>query len=167
MSLVEDSRLMARFAVAMDRIFSFFGLTGKAVFPFGIGVACNVPAVLSTRILETDSERLRVAMAVPFIICQARLLILVLFAAFLFSSPIFQGAAIIVVYILSSILFLFASRLYGKTMKLEISELLIELPPYHFPSLKVCWWITWQRSKAFIFKVGKFLLFFSILLWHL
>jgi ferrous iron transport protein B len=167
MSLVEDSGLMARFAVSMDRLFSFFGLTGKSSFPFGISVACNVPGAVATRILETDSERIRVALAIPFIICQARLLILVLFAAFLFSSPFVQGASIVFLYILSALLFLSASRLYAGMMKLGRSDLLIELPPYHFPSLRVSWWITWQRSRAFIFKVGKFLLFFSVILWLL
>ena len=167
MSLVEDSGLMARFAVSMDRLFSFFGLTGKSFFPFGVGIGCNVPGVLATRILETDSERIRVAMAMPFIICQARLLILVIFAAFLFVSPLLQGTAIVLVYLLSALLFLLASRLYGRMMKLETSDLLIELPPYHFPSLRVSWWITWHRSRSFIFKVGKFILFFSIILWLL
>ena len=166
-SLVEDSGLMARFAVSMDRFFSFFGLTGKSVFPFGVGIGCNVPAVMTTRILETDSERIRVAISSPFIVCQARLLVLVLFAAFLFASPLLQSAAIILIYILSAFLFLMASRLYGRLMKLEKSDLLIELPPYHFPSLKVSWWITWHRSRSFIFKVGKFILFFSIILWFL
>ncbi|MCS7118860.1 MAG: ferrous iron transport protein B [Archaeoglobaceae archaeon] len=167
MSLIEDSGLMARIAVSMDRFFSFFALTGKSVFPFSISLACNVPGVATSRVLETDSERLRVALASPFVICQARLLVLVLFVTFMITSPLIQSATIILIYLLSVFLFLGATKIYSKVIKREISELLMELPPYHFPNLKVSWWITWTRSKAFITKVGKIILLISIIIWLL
>ncbi|MFN3384152.1 MAG: nucleoside recognition domain-containing protein, partial [Archaeoglobaceae archaeon] len=164
-SLVEDSGIMARVAVSMDRFFALFGLTGKSVFPFSISLACNVPGIATTRILETDSERIRVALASPFVICQARLLVIVLFVTALLASPMLQSLTIIAVYLLSVALFMLMTKTYGRFVKKESSELLIELPPYHFPSLRVSWWITWARSKAFIIKVGKLLLVFSIIMW--
>jgi len=167
MSLIEDSGVMARIAVSMDRFFAVFGLTGKSVFPFSISLACNVPGIATTRILETDSERIRVALASPFVICQARLLVIVLFVTTLLISPILQSLTIIAVYVLSVFLFILTTMAYGRVVKKEPSELLIELPPYHFPSLRVSWWITWARSKAFIVKVGKLLLTFSVVMWTL
>ncbi|MEM2726877.1 MAG: ferrous iron transport protein B [Archaeoglobaceae archaeon] len=167
MSLVEDSGLMARIATSMDRFFSIFGLTGKSVFPFGVNLACNVPGVMSSRILETDAERIRVALASPFVICQARLLVIVLFAIFLLGSAILQSITVIAIYVLSAFLFLLATKVYGRAVKEETSELLIELPPYHFPSFRVVWWITWERSKSFIFKIAQFLLLFAIVAWFI
>lgn len=165
MSLIEDSGIMARIAVATDRFFATFSLTGKSIFPFSINLACNVPGVATTRILETDSERIRVALASPFVLCQARLLVILLFVAALLPSPLLQSTTLVSVYVLSALLFVVATGAYRKVVKKESSELLIELPPYHFPSLKVSWWITWARSKAFIIKVGRLLLMFSVLMW--
>ncbi|MEM4472665.1 MAG: ferrous iron transport protein B [Archaeoglobaceae archaeon] len=167
MSFIEDSGLMSRLAVTMDRLFANFGLTGKSFFPFCINLACNVPGVMASRILETDSERLRVAISSPFVLCQARLLVIILFTAFFFASPLLQSVVVIFIYLLSALLFLFFAAIYREIFKKEKSELLIELPPYHFPSLRVSWWITWTRSKAFIFKVGKIILLFSIFIWFL
>ena len=165
MSLIEDSGVMARIATSMDRFFSLFGLTGKTVFPFTVSLACNVPGVMASRILETDGERIRVALASPFVICQARLLVIVLFVVFLLTSPALQSGIVILIYLLSATLFLAATKIYGKAVKEESSELLLELPPYHFPSLRVVWWITWERSKSFIYKIAGFILAFSILAW--
>ncbi|MEM2022192.1 MAG: ferrous iron transport protein B [Archaeoglobaceae archaeon] len=167
MSILEDSGLMARIAVSLNKFFSMFGLTGKSVFPFGISLACNVPGVMASRILETDAERIKVALSSPFVICQARLLVIVLFAAAFLSSPLVQSLIVTSMYLLSTILFLSISKLYGKITREEVSELLLELPPYHFPSMKVSWWITWERSKSFITKISGFLLLFAVLIWAL
>ncbi|MCS7129897.1 MAG: ferrous iron transport protein B [Archaeoglobaceae archaeon] len=165
MSLIEDSGLMTRIAVSMDRFFAFFGLTGKSVFPFGINMACNVPGVMTSRILETDGERLRVALASPFVICQARLLVIILLVVFFLTSPILQSGIIVSIYLISTLIFLLITKFYGKFFKEETSELMLEIPPYHFPSLRVVWWITWMRSRSFIFKVSQLLLLFAIFAW--
>ncbi|MCX8172877.1 MAG: ferrous iron transporter B, partial [Archaeoglobaceae archaeon] len=165
MSLIEDSGLMTRIAVSMDRFFALFSLTGKSVFPFGISMACNVPGVMTSRILETDGERLRVALASPFVICQARLLVIILLVVFFLTSPLFQSGIIVSIYLLSTLIFLLITKFYGKFFKDETSELMLEMPPYHFPSLRVVWWITWMRSKSFIFKVSHLLLLFAIFAW--
>ncbi|MCS7143691.1 MAG: ferrous iron transport protein B [Archaeoglobaceae archaeon] len=167
MSLVEDSGIMARIATSMDRFFSFFGLTGKSVFPFGVNLSCNVPGVMASRILETDAERIRVALASSFVICQARLLVIILFAIFFLASAFLQSAVVISIYLLSTFMFLLATKVYGKAVKEETSDLLIELPPYHLPNLKVVWWITWERSKSFILKISQILLLFAILAWFI
>jgi len=167
MSLVEDSGVMARIATSMDRFFSLFGLTGKSVFPFGVSLACNVPGVMASRILETDAERIRVALASPFVVCQARLLVIVVFVTLFLASPSIQTGLVLLIYLLSAFLFLIATKVYGRAIKEETSELLIELPPYHFPSLKVVWWITWERSKSFILRIAQLLLAFSILAWFM
>ncbi|MDI9642250.1 MAG: ferrous iron transport protein B [Archaeoglobales archaeon] len=166
-SLIEDSGLMTRIAISMDRFFAIFGLTGKSVFPFGVNLACNVPGVMTSRILESDGERLRVALASPFVICQARLLVIILLAVFFLTPPLLQSGVIVSIYLLSTLIFLLATKFYGKFFREEKSELLLEMPPYHFPSLRIAWWITWTRSKSFIFKIAQFLLFFAIFAWLL
>jgi ferrous iron transport protein B len=123
------------------------------------------PGVMASRILETDGERLRVALASPFVICQARLLVIVLFAVFLLTSPVLQSGIVILIYLLSALLFMTATKFFGRIVKEGSSEILLELPPYHFPSLKVVWWITWERSKSFITKIAGLLLAFSIFAW--
>ncbi|MEM2346276.1 MAG: ferrous iron transporter B, partial [Archaeoglobaceae archaeon] len=165
MSLLEDSGVMARMAVSMNKLFSIFGLTGKSVFPFGINLGCNVPGISASRILETDAERIRVAIASPFVICQARLLVIVILVSAFIASPVVQSITVIMLYLTSTSLFLLISKLYAKFSENEVSELLLELPPYHIPSLRVTWWITWSRSKAFITKIGTFLLLFAVIIW--
>ncbi len=168
MAALEDSGIMARIAVIFNRTFQRFGISGKSAFPMTIGFACNVPAVLSTRILENDKERIAVSLALPFIICQARLIVLLFLITALFVSVLMQTFVTVFIYLLSIILFLVVSRIFSKNvLKSESQELLLELPPYHVPSLKVIGWTAWERSKSFITKAGAVIFPFSIVIWIL
>ncbi len=168
MAAMEDSGIMARIAVIFNRTFQRFGISGKSAFPMTIAFACNVPAVLSTRILENDKERIAVSLSLPFIICQARLIVLLFLITALFVSVLMQTFVTVFIYLLSIILFLVVSRVFSKNvLKSESQELLLELPPYHVPSLRVIGWTSWERSKSFITKAGAVIFPFSIVIWIL
>ncbi|RLE59024.1 MAG: ferrous iron transport protein B, partial [Thermoprotei archaeon] len=79
-SFLEDSGLLSRFAVIGHNFANKMGLTGKALLPLLLGIGCNVPAIIGTRILESDEEKLLANMLAPLIPCQARLVVILVFA---------------------------------------------------------------------------------------
>ena len=166
---LQDSGLMARVAVSLDRFFRRFGLSGKAVFPAVVGFGCSVPAVMSTRAMDDDRERLVTAMSVPLIPCQARLVVMLAIASAMFNSPLGQATFLLGIYMLSIGLYLFSSALLNRVMfKVKVPpELVLEVPPYHRPSLKVIWWYARMNAMRFIKRAGTIIFGLSILLWFL
>lgn len=167
MSLIEDSGFMARMAVIFNRITRLVGLTGKSFFPLGISLACNVPGILTTRILEDDKERYRVILTLPFIICQARLIVMIFLLSAFFISPVIQTGTVLLLYGLSILMFLLASKMVSRVTPFnsQDQELILELPSYHIPSLRVISWTSWERSKSYITKAGKIIFPASIAIW--
>ena len=86
LSVLEDSGYMSRAAFVIDRLMSSIGLPGNAFVPLIVGFGCNVPAVMATRTLGRDSDRLMTIAMAPFMSCGARLTVYALFAAHLFSA---------------------------------------------------------------------------------
>jgi len=169
MGALQDSGLMARVAVSLDRFFRKFGLSGKAVFPAVVGFGCSVPAVMATRAMDDDRERIVTAMAVPLIPCQARLVVMLAIASVMFRSPLAQATFLLVIYTLSIALYLLSSALLNRVVfKVKIPpELVLEVPPYHMPSPKVIWWYARMNSMKFIKRAGTVIFCLSILLWFL
>jgi len=166
---LQDSGLMARVAVSLDRFFRRFGLSGKAVFPAVVGFGCSVPAVMSTRAMDDDRERLVTAMTVPLIPCQARLVVMLAIASVMFSSPLGQASFLLGIYLLSIGLYLLSSALLNRVLfKVKVPpELVLEVPPYHKPSIKVIWWYARMNAMKFIKRAGTIIFGLSILLWFL
>jgi len=160
---------MARVAVSLDRFFRRFGLSGKAVFPAVVGFGCSVPAVMSTRAMDDDRERLVTAMTVPLIPCQARLVVMLAIASVMFSSPLGQASFLLGIYLLSIGLYLLSSALLNRVLfKVKVPpELVLEVPPYHKPSIKVIWWYARMNAMKFIKRAGTIIFGLSILLWFL
>ena len=166
---LQDSGLMARVAVSLDRFFRRFGLSGKAVFPAVVGFGCSVPAVMSTRAMDDDRERVVTAMTVPLIPCQARLVVMLAIASVMFSSPLGQASFLLGIYLLSIGLYLLSSALLNRVLfKVKVPpELVLEVPPYHKPSIKVIWWYARMNAMKFIKRAGTIIFGLSILLWFL
>ncbi len=166
---MQDSGLFPRAAVSFDRLFRRFGLSGKAFFPAALGMGCSVAAVTSTRAMDDDRERIVTAMTSPIIPCQARLLVLLTIASAVFSDPLSQSALTIFIYVLSFILYLLTSNLLNKfVFKIEYApDLLMELPPYHRPSLRVVWWYARSNTEHFLRKAGLLILGLGIATWFL
>jgi len=169
LSILEDSGIAPRIAIAFNNIFIRFGLTGRAIFPYIISIGCNVPGVLASRASIEEEERAGIIISVPFIPCQARLIVILAFVTAYFKSPVYQAGAIISIYILAFTIALFTALLTRRVMyrKREKPELILEIPPIHRPSLKVVWWLTWDYSKHFLKKAGTIIFLLSVITWYL
>ncbi|MEM0021469.1 MAG: ferrous iron transport protein B [Fervidicoccaceae archaeon] len=165
---LEDSGLGVRMAIAFDSLLNKFGLTGRSAFPLLLGLGCNIPAVLSTRGIEDSIERKALIYSIPFIPCQARLVIIIAFTAALFSSPILGAAAVTSVYIISILVAMLTARILTGLLakgREEGQGLIIEIPPLHRPIWRVIWWHVWDNSKHFLKKAGTIILALSVLIW--
>ncbi|TCT22089.1 Fe(2+) transporter permease subunit FeoB [Thiobaca trueperi] len=154
LSILEDSGYMARAAFVMDRFMRSIGLPGKAFVPLIVGFGCNVPAVMATRTLESERERRLTILMNPFMSCGARLPVYVLFAAAFFPR---SGQNLVFALYLTGIAVAILSGLAMKhtLLKGDSSGLLMELPPYHLPTLKGVLLRTWDRVKLFLREAGK------------
>lgn len=154
LSMLEDSGYMARAAFVMDRFMRWVGLPGKSFVPLIVGFGCNVPAVMATRTLEHRRDRLMTIAMTPFMSCGARLPVYVLFVAAFFPE---SGQNIIFGLYLIGILIAILTGLVLKQTLLEgdATPFIMELPPYHLPTLKGVLIHTWSRLKGFIFRAGR------------
>ncbi|WP_353570611.1 Fe(2+) transporter permease subunit FeoB [Candidatus Albibeggiatoa sp. nov. BB20] len=154
LSLLEDSGYMARAAFVMDRFMRYIGLPGKAFVPMIVGFGCNVPAIMATRTLENERDRRLTMLMNPFMSCGARLPVYALFAAAFFPT---SGQNIVFGLYLTGILVAVITGLIMKNtlFKGEASHFVMELPPYHIPTVKGILLRTWDRLKGFIVRAGK------------
>lgn len=165
-SFLEDSGYMARIPFITDRIMNKFGLPGKAVISMVMGFGCNVPAIMATRTIEDEKDRILTILISPLLSCSARLPIYALFAGALFSK--YQGVVILSMYALGVVLALITAFLFRKLIfKTSPSYLIVELPPYHIPHLNVVLKNTWERVYDFLRKAGTIIVFGVILVWVL
>ncbi len=167
LGVLEDSGILTRLAAGFDNVLRRFGVSGKALFPVLVSFGCNVPGVLSTRIMENEEERRAVIFALPFIPCSARLTVILAFAHVFFSSGIEKALVVLVVYSIAITAFLLTLRLFGYFEGLEPSELVLELTPIKKPSMRVVWWFFWDKIKHFLVRAGTVITIASIILWIL
>ncbi|MCP3671024.1 MAG: Fe(2+) transporter permease subunit FeoB [Gammaproteobacteria bacterium] len=157
LSVLEDTGYMARAAFVMDRFMRTIGLPGKAFVPMIVGFGCNVPAVMATRTLENQRERKLTILMNPFMSCGARLPVYALFAAAFFPE---NGQNLVFLLYLIGIT---AAILTGLIMRNTLlsgtsTGFMMELPPYHLPTLKGVALRTWDRVKLFIRDAGKIII---------
>ncbi len=154
LSAVEDSGYMARAAFVMDRFMRSIGLPGKAFVPLIVGFGCNVPAVMATRTLENERERKLTILMNPFMSCGARLPVYALFVAAFFPS---NGQNLVfALYLIGIIVAVLTGVLMKRTiLSGESSGFMMELPPYHMPTLKGILLRTWDRVRLFIKDAGQ------------
>lgn len=165
-SIMEDSGYMARVAFIMDRAMKKVGLSGKAFIPMILGFGCNVPAIMGTRTLENENDRLTSILVNPFMSCSARLPVYILFA-----GAFFPGNEKFIVYSLY-ILGIFVAILMAlifKTLlfKSEVVPFIMELPPYRLPSFTTTLANVWERVKGFLIKAGTLIFGVSVVLWFI
>jgi ferrous iron transport protein B len=153
-SFLEDSGYMARAAFILDRLMRTIGLPGKSFVPLIVGFGCNVPAVMATRSLDTQQDRLLTAMMAPFMSCGARLTVYALFAAALFPR---NGQNVVFALYLIGIALAIVTGLLVRRRLLhrDLSPFLLELPPYHVPTLRGLVIHTWFRLQGFVLRAGK------------
>lgn len=148
LAFLEDSGYLTRISVMLDRGMHKLGLHGKAIIPLILGYGCNVPACFSCRIMETPKQKLLSAFLVTLIPCTARtVVILGLVAAFV---NIWWALGLFVFDILLIILL---GRIAFKVIPGDSVGLIMEMPKYHLPSLKVALKQTWARTKSLLIVV--------------
>ena len=165
-SFMEDSGYMARAAFIMDKIMHKMGLHGKSFIPLIMGFGCNVPAVMSSRIIESHSSRLITMLIIPFMSCSARLPIYLLLVGTFFPSN--ASFVILSLYILSIIVAIITAKLMRKTMfKKDETPFVMELPPYRVPTMKASLHHMWEKGEQYLRKMGGVILIGSIAIWAL
>jgi ferrous iron transport protein B len=163
LSLLEDSGYMARAAFVMDRLLRAIGLPGKAFLPMLVGFGCNVPGIMAARTLENERDRTMTVLMNPFMSCGARLPVYILFAAAFF--PHSGGALIFGIYMLGILLSVLTGLMLRKTiLKGEAATFVMELPPYHIPTLNGVLIHTWNKLKGFILRAGKLIVMVVVIL---
>ena len=156
LAVLEGSGYMARAAFVMDRFMRMLGLPGKSFVPLLVGFGCNVPAIMATRTLENQRDRTLTIMMNPFMSCGARLPVYALFAAAFF--PV-GGQNVVFLLYLAGIGFAVLTGLILKytLLKGNITPFVMELPPYHVPTVKSVLLRTWDRLKSFLLKATRIL----------
>ena len=172
--LLEDSGYMARVAYLMDRVMKTLGLHGRAFVPMLSGFACAVPAIMATRTMERQRDRLLTMLVVPLMTCSARLPVYTLIIAALFPPTLLfgflplQGLTMIGLYVFSLVLTLAVAGVLGRTVvKGRRIPLILELPPYRVPNLRLTLKLMLERSQLFLKEAGTVILACTIALWAL
>jgi ferrous iron transport protein B len=156
LSFLEDSGYMARAAFVMDRFMRFIGLPGKSFVPMLVGFGCNVPAIMATRTLENQRDRTLTIMMNPFMSCGARLPVYALFAAAFF--PVGGQNLVFGLYLLGIGFAVLTGLILKNTLlRGDITPFVMELPPYHMPTVRGVLLRAWDRLKAFMFRAGRVL----------
>ncbi len=165
-SFMEDSGYMARVAFIMDKLMHRMGLHGKSFIPLVMGFGCNVPAIMSTRIIESKSSRLITILINPFISCSARIPIYVLLVGAFFPT---HGAWVFVgLYLLGVIVAVLTARMLRKfRFKEDETPFVMELPPYRMPTGKAILRNMWAKAAQYLKKMGGLILVASIIIWAL
>jgi len=154
LAFLEDSGYMARAAFVMDRFMRVIGLPGKSFVPLLVGFGCNVPAIMATRTLENSRDRMLTIMMNPFMSCGARLPIYALFAAAFF--PVGGQNLVFGLYLIGIGFAVLTGLVLKCTMlKGDVTPFVMELPPYHLPTVKGVLLSAWGRLKTFMFRAGK------------
>ena len=167
LSILEDSGYLARAAFTLDIIMhKVVGLHGKAFIPMILGFGCGVPAIMATRTMENEGDRMLAMMLVPFMSCTARLPIYGIFIAAFFAEN--QGNMLLVIYLLGIVVALIVAAILKRTLFKGLSTpFVMELPTYKIPSIKGVLLHTWEKVKGFLRKAGTIILVCSIALWIL
>lgn len=166
-SLLEDSGYMARAAFIMDRMMHKMGLHGKSFIPLIMGFGCNVPAIMSTRTIESRRSRLITMLILPLMSCSARLPIYIMITGTFFAVR-YQSLIMISLYAIGILLSVIMSRIFSRwIIRGEDLPFVMELPPYRFPTSKAIMRHTWEKGKQYLKKMGGIILVASIIVWAL
>jgi ferrous iron transport protein B len=174
-SMLEETGYMSRVMFIMDKLMRRFGLNGKSVVPLISGVACAVPAIMSTRSIGSWKDRLITIMVTPLMSCSARLPIYTVLIALvvpekstLFGIFNLQGVALFAMYLLGFFMALLSAWVMKIILRVkERSYFIMELPSYKGPRFSHVMLTIWNSTKAFVLEAGKIIVAISIVLWVL
>jgi ferrous iron transport protein B len=165
MAVVEDSGYLARAAFLMDALMYRFGLDGRAFVMQIMGMGCNVPAIMGTRIMRSPALRALTMLIIPFSLCSARLQVILFVVAAVF-SPVAAGAAIFSLYLASFLMAFFTAWLLRRRYASN-EPLLLEMPPLRLPTWRFLGHESWRAMLQFVRGAGGFIIIGVVLVWFL
>ncbi len=169
MGVLEDCGYMARAAFLMDRVMARCGLSGKAFIPLLSSLACAVPGILSTRVIENRRDRLAAIVVAPLMSCSARLPVYVLLTGtFLAQRWWLPGLSLFCLYLIGFI----AAPLVAWTLKSTILAgekpiFMLEMPPFRIPSPWVVLRRMLEAAWEFVSRAGTLILASMVIIWAL
>ena len=170
-SILEDSGYMARVVFILDKVFRRFGLSGRAFIPMIMGFGCSVPAIINTRTLGDEKEKIATVRVIPFFSCGAKLPILTAISGAIVSisininNPDLITYSMYVIGMLTAIVTILIMR--HTTMKGDTPPFIMELPHYHLPQFKSLMIHLWDKLKHYIEKAFTIILASTIIIWFL
>ncbi len=174
LALLEDSGYMVRATLLMDKVMQKVGLNGKSVIPLLSGVACAIPAIMSTRTIGNSRDRLITMFVTPLISCSARLPVFILLISLLLPNEKwlgfihYQGLALSFLYLGGFLSAFITAMVMNKGMKeSQPQTFLIEIPEYRKPQLRHVGLQIYEKCKSFVSEAGKIIFSISILIWAL
>jgi ferrous iron transport protein B len=172
-AILEDTGYMARVSFLMDKLMRNFGLNGRSVIPLMSGVACAVPAIMSTRTISSWKERMVTILVTPLMSCSARLPVYTLLISLIIPSTYvgvfnIQGLVLMSLYLIGFIAALVASVVISGLIKSkQKSYFIMEIPVYRMPRWTNIGYSILEKVKIFLIDAGKIIIAISIVLWFL
>src|SRR5271168_1980557 len=172
--VLEDTGYLPRAAFLLDRVMGAVGLSGRAFIPLLSSFACAIPGIMATRTIQNPRDRLATIMIAPLMTCSARLPVYALIiGAFIPQRQVWgglqiQGLVLFALYIagvVSAMAVAFALKRLGSGSRYQ--SLMLELPSYHWPSMRTLAIGLWQRVEIFLSRVGTIILSLMVILWAL
>ena len=166
LSILEDSGYMARVAFIMDKPLRKLGLSGKSFVPMLIGFGCSVPAIMSTRTLSSNRDRIMTILLTPFMSCTAKVPIYAVFSLAFF--PDHAAQVMILLYTTGILVGIIVAFIMKSTIyKGEPIPFVMEMPNYRLPSPKSVLLLMWEKAKDFITRAFTIIFLGSIIIWFL
>ncbi len=159
LAFLEDLGYMPRVGFLLDGLMHKVGLHGKSVIPFLLGYGCTVPAVLATRILEDERDRLVTAALAVMVPCAGRTIVIM----GLVGRYVGPGAALLL-YLGNVLVIAIVGWLLARLLPGEGPGLILEIPPYRRPRARNLLGKTWLRLKGFVVLAWPLLALSSALL---
>ncbi len=168
-AILEDSGYMARVAFVLDRIFRRFGVSGRAFIPMFMGFGCGVPAMINTRTLSSDKERIKTIRVIPFFTCGAKAEFLAVIAAAVSQAIGFDsGLFTFLIYLVGVAIALIAVIVMNHTTQREkVPPFIMELPAYHTPQPHALMIHVWDKGKHYLKKAFTVIFASTVVIWFL
>ncbi len=164
-AVLETTGYMSRISFFFDKMFRYFGLSGKSLIPFIVGSGCSVPAIMTTRTIEDEHEKQATIMLTPFIPCSAKLPIITMFAGYFFKN---SWLVMVSLYIFAIIIIILSAVVLRKFfLKSSSTSYISELPEYKLPSFKYVANDVIEKTFSFLKRAGTTIFMCSIIVWFL
>lgn len=175
LAILEELGYMARAVFLFDGIMQKFGLNGRSIIALVSAGACAIPAILSTRTITNQKERLLTILVTPLISCSARIPVYAMLVAFVVEPKrVFgglfqaQGLVFAALFLLGIFAAIIMAIIFKRIIKSEeSSSMVLELPTYRYPSVKNVLLTVYEKVISFIRGAGKIIIYISIILWVL